>query len=167
MLSQKKILVNGLLAAGVLAMIGYFYAQAIVMLTSTQPLARAGAVITPELLQQPAQPIAAVSEMMWRLPLSLAFLGFSFVVIGEGLVAFWKSNANATQQRAQTAGMVCLDLPADQVMTEAETQRVLREMEAQETVRIDAGLETRNDTPTDSEDILVAEVESESVFQTH
>lgn len=118
MSTVKTILVHGLMAAGVLAIIGYFLAQLAGMWVATQsqprvsweanalPIRDAG-IDTTEL----------TATLAWRLPLSMAAFGFILVAIGEGLRSIWKTQPPQSEPQ----------------LTESETQRMLRD---QETARI-------------------------------
>lgn len=116
MSTGKTILVHGGLAAGVLAVVGTFLAQLAGMWVASQSSARG-----------PVDTGALVNEIAWRLPFSMAAIGFAFVAIGEGLRSLWKSP---------------IPPKTEPTSTEAELQRLLGE---QETLR-----ETRVDDPAES-----------------
>lgn len=106
MSTRKTILVHGGLVAGVLAVVGYLFAQMAGMWVATQSDTGRG----------PADTGAIVNTLATRLPFSMAAIGFVLVVIGEGLKSLWKA---PPRQEAQ----------ADPNWAEAELQRLLSEQE--------------------------------------
>ena len=80
---RKRILVNGLLAAVPLALVGYLFSHLAGMYTAAQD-SRADT----------AANSAAVTEtLVGRLPYTLAIGGFLFVAFGECLLAMWRRPA--------------------------------------------------------------------------
>jgi hypothetical protein len=75
---KRRILVNGLMAAIPLAVIGFLFAQMAGLWAASQDAraAETGAAITDSLVQ--------------RLPLTMAMGGFAFVLFGELLLALWR-----------------------------------------------------------------------------
>ncbi len=104
MSTRKTILVHGGLAAGVLAVVGYLFAQIAGMWVASQADAGRGAADTG----------ALVDLLAWRLPFSMAAIGFALVALGEGLKSLWKAPPKREPEPA---------------MTEAEMLRLLGEQE--------------------------------------
>jgi chromate transport protein ChrA len=103
MSTRKTILIHGGLAAGALAVVGYLYAQLAGMWVATQSETGRGATDTG----------AIVSTLAWRLPFTMAAIGFALVAIGEGLKSLWKSPPKREEP----------------TLAEAEMQRLLGEQE--------------------------------------
>lgn len=109
MSTGKTIVVHGGIAAGMLVVVGYLFAQLAGMWLMSQSPVRAGAEID-------VKPLVATLE--WRLPLTMAAMGFVFVAIGEGLRSFWKSKAKAAVEPSPS---------------EVEMQRLLKQHETSQT----------------------------------
>ncbi len=110
MSTTKTILVHGGIAAGMLAVVGYLFAQLAGMWLSSQSAPRPGAELDPAPL---------VSTLEWRLPFTMAAMGFVFVAIGEGLRSLWKPKAKPVIESSA---------PED------ELQRLLKQFEQSEKV---------------------------------
>jgi hypothetical protein len=104
MSTGKTILVHGGLTAGVLAVVGYLFAQVAGMWVATQTDTGRG----------PADTGALVNTLQTRLPFSMAAIGFALVAIGEGLKGLWKTPPKTEPEPDRT---------------EAELQRLLSEQE--------------------------------------
>ncbi len=102
MSTGKTILVHGGLAAGLLAAVGYFLAQIAGMWVASQTARGAEAGTD-----------ALVSTLAWRLPFTMAAIGFALVAAGEGLRSLWKMPPPQ----------------AEPATPEAEMQRLLGEQE--------------------------------------
>lgn len=92
MSTGKRILVHGLLAAVPLAVIGFLLAQLAGLYLDSRAPTRAG----PFVGDVPARP-AAVTEvtdtLSWRMPLTLAAVGFGFVAVTEAVFSLWRKPA--------------------------------------------------------------------------
>ena len=83
----KRILINGLLTAGMLALIGVGYAElAGIWLVSKTP--SRGAFEAPIAAGPAEEPLAA--SLKYRIPAMMALWGFLFVAAGEGVLHLWK-----------------------------------------------------------------------------
>jgi hypothetical protein len=103
MSTGKTILVHGGLAAGALAVVGYFFSQVAGMWVASQTDNGRG----------PADTGALVDTLAWRLPFTMAAIGFALVALGEGLKSLWKSPPKREEP----------------TLAEAEMQRLLGEQE--------------------------------------
>ncbi len=116
MSTRKTILVHGGLTAVALAIIGTFFAQIAGMWVASQNPARLDAAAPTAAEVSPGEVSAALA---WRLPLTMAVIGFALVAAAEGLRAVWKKPF----------------VPATPTTTtEVEMQLMLRELEAQQPV---------------------------------
>ena len=113
MTTKKTILIHGLLTAGALGLVGYFMAQVAGMwIASTAP-------VRPGLESAPDPTATTISNTLaWRLPFSMAAIGFIFVVLGESVMSAWRKPKPTDTTPSQS---------------EEETQRMLRELILQET----------------------------------
>lgn len=117
MSTGKTILVHGGLAAGLLAVVGYFFATIAGMWVASQS-ARGAEAGTDEL----------VSTLAWRLPFTMAAFGFALVAAGEGLRSLWRTPPPK----------------AEPATAEAEMQRLLGEQETLAEAKVEAvGLEVK------------------------
>jgi len=94
MSTRKRILVHGTMAAAALALIGYMYAQLAGVWAASQTTHRTSAVLNPgtsEITAASAEEIAGM--LMWRVPLTMAAMGFAIVAMGEGLLSAWRKPA--------------------------------------------------------------------------
>ncbi|QEL13166.1 hypothetical protein [Limnoglobus roseus] len=114
MSTRKTILVNGGLAAVALAVIGSFFAQIAGMWVASQTPARiVDGNVVPTTDTSPADVTAVLA---WRLPLTMAAIGFAIVAVAEGLRSLWKKPPAPAVTPTPTP--------------EVEMQRMLRELEA-------------------------------------
>jgi hypothetical protein len=126
---RKTIVVNGLLAAIPLALIGYLYAQMAGMWVSSQAIPRTGT--SGSLAAASSISAAEISSAIaWRLPFTMAICGFIFVALGEGAKSLWSYKSN----QANEEGRVQLDHTS-----EVETQRILKNHDAEETLANNPG----------------------------
>jgi hypothetical protein len=129
MTTRKKILTNGAAAAVCLAVIGYMYAQLIGMWAGSQMIPRTGTVMTSDLAVKAMGNFeSATSNMLWRLPVCMAALGFGFVAIGEAMLTFWRAPT------AEPVQSLAADLPPGFVVQ--ETENMMRETMDQETLQV-------------------------------
>jgi hypothetical protein len=88
----KRILMNGLLAASMLALIGYFYAEMagmwLMAKAPTRPLSEAPVAEAPSV-----DPM--LESIRYRVPATMALWGFLFVAGGEGLLYLWRKRRPA------------------------------------------------------------------------
>lgn len=91
------------MAAAALALIGYMYAQLAGVWAASQTTHRTSAVLNPATSDIPAASNEEIAEMlMWRVPLTMAVMGFAIVAMGEGLLSAWrKPTAAPTDTRTQ------------------------------------------------------------------
>lgn len=101
MSTRKRILVHGTMAAAALALIGYMYAQLAGVWAASQTTHRTSAVLNPATSDIPAaSPEEIAGMLMWRVPLTMAAMGFAIVAMGEGLLGAWrKPTATPTDTR--------------------------------------------------------------------
>ena len=91
MSTKNRILVHGTMAAAALALIGYMYAQLAGVWAASQTTHRTAAVLNPSTSDIPAASAEEIAGMlMWRVPLTMAAMGFAIVAIGEGLLGLWR-----------------------------------------------------------------------------
>lgn len=113
----RRILIHGLLAGGMLAVVGVMLASLAGTWLSSQPTPRTA----PEAGGLPAN-IAADDigdQLQWRLPLTMAAWGFVLVAVGECLVAVFR-------KPAKTAPAA----PTPDQQAEAIIQQILAEQQA-------------------------------------
>jgi hypothetical protein len=118
MSTRKTILVHGLLTAGVLAVVGYMFAQIAGMWVTSQTPVRSGG-------ENVAAGSAISTALESRLPFTMAAMGFVLVAMGEGLRSLWR------KPKLEDDGRVKYDATA-----EAETQRMLKDQAAQPTLGV-------------------------------
>jgi len=87
----KRIALNGILAAGILAGIGVAYAQLAGMYLAIHTPARSAPGAPPA----PPSEDPAVAGLVYRIPATMALWGFVFVAAGEGLLYLWRGNRTA------------------------------------------------------------------------
>lgn len=124
MSTGKTILVHGGLAAGILAVVGYFFAQIAGMWVESQAAPRFGG----EVAATAPDTGELTSTLAWRLPFTMAAFGFALVAAGEGLRSLWKTPP----------------AKAEPATPEAEMLRLLGEQETLAEVKVEAeGLEAK------------------------
>jgi len=81
----KRIMLNGLPAAAILAVIGYGYAELAGVFLLANPTGRTfdGNIPAPA-----EDPVAA--DLKYRIPAMMALWGFAFIAAGEGVMAIWR-----------------------------------------------------------------------------
>ena len=87
----KRIVLNGILAAGILAGIGVAYAQLAGMYLAIRTPVRSAPGAPPA----PPSEDPAVGGLVYRIPATMALWGFVFVAAGEGLLYLWRGNRAA------------------------------------------------------------------------
>src|SRR5947207_14685039 len=94
----KRILLNGFLAAGALAVVGYGYAELasifLVAKSPQRPMSEA-----PVAAPANADPMA--ESLRYRVPAMMALWGFLFVAAGEGALHWWRRRKGLTPSEAK------------------------------------------------------------------
>lgn len=115
----KRIVVNGLLTALLLGLIGLAFAELAGMWLAANPVGRAAPVVNPT---PPAQE-SVTAALRYRVPVTMAVWGFLFVAVGEVVLHLWRG------RRANRVAKTPTDEPnpnaAEQLLEE-----LLRQVEA-------------------------------------
>ena len=114
----KRILVNGLLTAGALAVVGVGYAElAGIWIVTKTPVRKS--LDAPVASDPPADALA--SSLQYRVPAMMAMWGFLFVAAGEGVLYWWRGNrpAQPPKEPKPDAAEVLLE----QILAQVEAAR--------------------------------------------
>lgn len=116
--TRRRILKNGLIVAGALAVIGMLFGQLAEIWLSSQSTPRLGPMLDDEVV---AKATADAPGMSWRVPLAMAFWGFVLVVAFEMMAGFWRKPV-VTSTTNRPLSTDAAELAVQQFLREAEAK---------------------------------------------
>jgi hypothetical protein len=116
----KRILANGLLTAGVLAIIGFGYAELAGVYLMTRTPSR-GTFDGPVPAARAEDPVA--SQLRYRVPAMMALWGFVFIAAGEGVLHFWRRHRAAVVALSTERKPDPAELLLEQIMAQVEAAK--------------------------------------------
>jgi hypothetical protein len=143
----KRIVVNGLVTAGILAVLGFLLAEvgAIWLSGTTQP--RSGNVA--------AGPDPAVASLHSRVPLAMAAWGFGFIAVSELVLYAWRGNP--AEKTARKPAEPAPD-PAEQLLEQllAEADAAARQRSETSTQKTADPIESGTSEPVTNEPAILS-----------
>lgn len=112
MIVRRQTWIHALLAAFVLAVVGVMFANLTTIITQTQPRSLSA--------DQPDESIEPTAEPFpWRIPLTMALMGFAFVIAGEVATSIWRKPVVVAPPKI-----------SNEAQTEALLQQLLKDADA-------------------------------------